>query len=607
MTGNMLRQTLQRTVKQTARRGQHLRVAVASINTNPSTSVRCISNSSKREQVKKANDNNETMLMQQLLDAMDFEEDDEQKQTDAVKLPLTGVVLDIKNNIASISGLRHATIGSVVSISTDTEPICRGIVLFLQKSTAHVALLSDSDTPSVHIGMSVNLEAQELKIPVSLGYLSGNTVDPLGTVLPLEHMKASEIAANDHISVAWGSKTVPKFMSRASLKTPMQTGITALDCLQPLAFGHRVGVVGPRNTGKTKLVLDIISQQIRAAKEKGEEPSHYVYVSVGKSAARVQQIQSFLHHTDALPYTTLVSANDHSSPIMQYLAPFTGCAIAEYFKAYGKTSNSVVIYDDLATHTMVVESLVTSMKLPKISQLQLSAHAVLMERSAQFQQSSLTSFVIAETSDVEVTEFQERISSMVDATIVLKSQLALQKVYPAMDVLQPGASIRGPPFQSTALWLYMTRVRSRINHAAQVQFTMEVSSSLGIESEPETLEEVEYQTLVRQFFSQTPLHSTTQVEREIGVFALSILEMSKLPSKVTWTQIQESLMQKLAKEEIQRMESYPTTQQWTEDMEQILTTRVEEVVDELVKLQIPDPFSRSQYPSRTQLLQRFRR
>ncbi|TMW61117.1 hypothetical protein Poli38472_013580 [Pythium oligandrum] len=566
---------------------------------------------------KTSSESSEAMLMQQMLDAMGMDEEEEETKVEKTvenrsvesNLPLTGVIMEVKNNIASISGLRHATIGSVVSIYAENEdddaaekeqtPVCRGIVLFLEKKAAHVALFSDNErehaVKNVGVGMPVRLEEPELRIPASLGRLTGRAIDPLGNPIELvfKDEETDLPTANDRVSIAWGSKTVPGLMTRAPFKEAFTTGILALDCLKPLAFGHRFGIFGPKNSGKTRMTLDVIAQQVRAAKASGKEPPHFVYVSIGKSPARVQQILQFLEQTDALQHTTIVSADERDSLIMQYLAPFTGCALAEYFMKQSKSNQSVVIYDDLAMHTTVVESLVQTMKLPKVTQLSLSGHTVLMERSAQFLKptpsSSLTTFALADTPDSatgEVSELKERLMSFVDDSVVLESQLALQRVYPPIDVLQPGTSVRGPPFQSAAMWTHVSRLRARINESFHTKEHIDVSAHLGLEIEPEDAEVLEFQALARQFFEQTQLQSINRIEKELGVFYLTTIAITKLPPNMTtWELVRESLsvLQSENPELVHMLEDYPSDKAWTKETEDQLENALERVLAEARK------------------------
>ncbi|KAJ0400953.1 hypothetical protein ATCC90586_007614 [Pythium insidiosum] len=553
---------------------------------------------------------NEVMLMQQMLDAMGMEDDDDDDDSGvaedaavASELPVSGVVLDVKNELASVSGLRHATIGSVVHVYSSEDaadaaaPLCRGIVLFLEKKAAHVALLADRDEADavrrVRSGMHVQLVDQELRIPISVARLKGRAVDPLGKPMPLVYQQQppddAEPTASDLVSIAWGSKTVPGLLARGPLRAPFSTGVLAVDCLKPLAFGHRVAVLGPRNSGKTRPALDAIAHQVAQARATQQEPPHFVYVCVGKSPARVQQLLQSLEACGALAHTTIVSADERDSLILQYLAPFAGCAVAEYMMRHGPTPRSVVVYDDLAAHTTVVEALVHTLRLPKASQLSLSAHAVLLERSAQLRgDASLTTFALADAPDASSgvgSELKDRLLALADDAVELESKLARQRVYPPIDVLLPGASIRGPPFQSAALWAAMNRLRHRINEASQRKESIDAAAQLGLELEPEDGEVLEFQELVRQFFAQpadgadsASSLSLSATETELGVYLLSTLRMAQLPPSTTAQELVQTTVDALraANPELLRLlETHSRAAPWSRDTELAIDAVVE--------------------------------
>ncbi|KAG3007831.1 hypothetical protein JG687_00016919 [Phytophthora cactorum] len=504
-----------------------------------------------------ASDDSEAALAQQMLDFMKLAEEeellpttDEPLSTVQAELPISGVVMGVQNGLARVSGLRHATIGSVVDVSDASgQSLSQGLVLFMEKKVVHVALLNVSNASPVRKGMDVTLQREQLEIPGSVAAFAGAVVDPLGRPVQLgEQEEQEEKAANDRVKVTWGAQSVPGLMTRAPLRSPFETGLLAVDCLHPMAHGHRFGVLGPRNSGKTRVALDVIAHQVARAKAHGDVLPQFIYVCVGKSASRIHQIRDALRITGALEHTTIIASSDRDSLVLQYLAPFTGCAVAEFLMYNGRSPRSVVVYDDLATHTTVVEGLVQALRLPRAAQISLSAHAVLMERSAQFRGAtrketgpSLTSFVLVDAPDsLEIpSEFQERVASLVDDYVGLESSLARSRVFPPVDVLAPGASVRGPPFQSATRWTFVSRLRARINAAAQVKQNVEVARKLGFETEPEDAETLEFLELVQQFFTQKPLLSTTmpgpeqtaptELETELGAFFLTIVDMAHLP------------------------------------------------------------------------------
>ncbi|KAG7399408.1 hypothetical protein PHYBOEH_008922 [Phytophthora boehmeriae] len=568
-----------------------------------------------------AADDSESQLEQQLLDFMKLAEEDEdapavdEEPTGVqAELPLSGVVMGVQNGLARVSGLRHATIGSVVSVKdSDEQFLCQGLVLFMEKKAVHVALLHGNDEAArsrpVTKGMDVQLEQEQLEIPGSVRAFAGAVVDPLGrSLMEDEQKKSAEVSANDRVRVAWGAQTVPGLMARGPLRAPFETGLLAVDCLHPMALGHRFGVMGPRNAGKTRVALDVITHQVALTKARGEQPPQFVYVCIGKSPARIHQIRDALQTTGALEHTTIVAASDRDSTVLQYLAPFSGCAIAEFLMHHGKSPRSVVVYDDLATHTTVVEGLVQSLRLPRVAQISLSAHAILMERSAQFKGASkkeegpsLTSFVLVDAPDSQEipSEFQERVTSLVDDYIGLEASLARNRVFPPVDVLAPGASVRGPPFQSATRWTFVSRLRARINAAAQVKQNVEVARKLGFETEPEDAEALEFLELVQQFFTQKPLLTATmsepteamptELETELGAFFLTFIDMVHLPSSEDapldlWEFLRD-VMAALSREEnhdmLHQLANHPRTKAWSLDLQDNVATLLFDELEEV--------------------------
>ena len=211
----------------------------------------------------KASDATEAGLAQQMLDFMNAADEDVE---DKSKLSVSGVVLDVKNSIATVSGLRHATIGSVVELfdpeADDGACVGRGVVLFLARKVTHVALFRDRDT-AIQIGMDARVAAAHLEIPLDVARVRGRAIDPLGNLLPMYDTrstaddveegeevetttKTTKTPLDQRVTVTWGSKSVPGLMHRGPLKQPLRSGIHAIDCLKPLAYGHRFGILGPR-------------------------------------------------------------------------------------------------------------------------------------------------------------------------------------------------------------------------------------------------------------------------------------------------------------------------------------------------------------------------
>ncbi|OQR84550.1 H - or Na -translocating F-type, V-type and A-type ATPase (F-ATPase) Superfamily [Achlya hypogyna] len=492
------------------------------------------------------------------------------------ELAESGLLLALTQGVGVVSGLKHASLNSTVDIFDEEDQLVgQGIVLDLAKKRARVAVFGDASR--LALGMRVELASNNLSIPVGDSLL-GRVVDPLGKVMDTKGPLDASLERRPCMRAA-----IPTMMERGLLKHPWETGIHVIDCLHPLAYGQRFAVLGPRGSGKTRLAIDMISQQVK--KHAGAEATmpRFVYVAVGKSPARVNQIVQLLGDLGALAHTTIVAADDRQPLIMQYLAPFAGCTIAEHFIAGGDGRKAVVLYDDLAAHTTVVESLLQAMKVPKAARTTFSGHANLMERSTQFSAArggtSLSSLVLADTPGKEdvPSAFQEALVSMVDDHVALDSSLNLRRVYPPIDCLAPGASVRGPPFQKAALWKCMQHIRATIIDGHVVHGNVTLAKGFGLETEPEDQDVLDSRELVQQFFNQRPFQSESATAITVGAFIIANQYVLRLPNPVpVWDVVRHVMttLETVEPELLQLLQGHPDNEVWPDALE----TRVHDVV-----------------------------
>ncbi|RHY32258.1 hypothetical protein DYB32_002716, partial [Aphanomyces invadans] len=247
-----------------------------------------------------------------------------------------------------------------------------------------------------------------------------------------------------------------------------------------------------RGSGKTRLALDILAQQVLRAKHLQDTASmpRIVYVAVGKAPARVTQILQLLTQLDLLPYCTIVAADDRQPLIMQYLAPFAGCRIAESWLNEGVTKNAIVVYDDLSAHTMVgSQTYRKHQTLCCPARLSFSGHTNLMERSTQFSEkrggTSLTSLVLADTPGKEDAASGKE-------NILLRHAIYFGDMYPSL------------------------------------------SRRFGFDTEPEDQEILDSRELVQEFFVQRPFHRLDEDAVLLGAFVLAHHHvLTRLPQKVS--------------------------------------------------------------------------
>ncbi|CAK4464394.1 unnamed protein product [Aphanomyces euteiches] len=495
------------------------------------------------------------------------------------ELAPSGVLLALIQGVGTVSGLRDASLNSMVHIlDEEGRVVGKGVVLHLQKKRAMVAIVGDAS--QLALGMDVELVENDLTIPVG-DDLIGRVVDPLGKPMDGQAELPETVPRQQCMRAA-----IPSMMDRGLLKNPWQTGIQVIDCLHPLAYGQRFALLGPRGSGKTRLALDILAQQVLKFKDTPELMPRFVYVATGKPPARVAQIVQLMKDLKILPYCTVVAADDRQPLILQYLAPFAGCTLAESWLKNGTTKNAFVVYDDLSAHTMVVEQLIQSIKLPKAARMSFSGHTNLMERSTQFSEkrggSSLSSIVLADTPGKEdvPSEFQEALISIVDDHVLLDSSLTQRRVYPPIDCLAPGSSVRGPPFQRAALWKCMQHIRATIIEGHTVHENVTLAKGFGFEIEPEDQEVLDARQLVEEFFVQRPFQPVSEDSILLGAFILANHNLlTRLPQKVFIWDVIKQVEAAMPEELKTQLAEHPRNEMWSE----ALTNQVHAVVSSEIR------------------------
>jgi len=340
----------------------------------------------------------------------------------------TGVVKQVKDGVIFAEGLSNVGYNETVIIKSSGGAV-KGLALNLDDELVGIAVLGDF--LQVKEGDLVEASGEVLGISVDETLL-GKTLDALGnsyntttpacakgTLMPLE-------------------KVAPGVLDRENVKTPLQTGILAIDATIPIGRGQRELIIGDRQTGKSTICIDtIINQQ-------GKDVV-CVYVSVGQKNAKLAQIVSQLEKADALKYTVVVSANASDPAAMQYIAPYTGCAIGEYFAKQGK--HALVIYDDLTKHAWSYRELSLLLRRPPGREAYpgdiFYIHSKLLERALQYNKTlgggSLTALPIVETQAGDLSAYiPTNIISITDGQIFLDKDIFNTGQRPAVDI---GASV----------------------------------------------------------------------------------------------------------------------------------------------------------------------
>lgn len=391
----------------------------------------------------------------------------------SLEMGFTGKVLEVADGVAKISGLRDVAYSEMVEFTGGIK----GVAINLEEEQVGVIVLGDY--LKIREGQEVKGTGKLLSVGVG-ETLIGRTIDPLGN--PLDGKGAIEIKTYYPIE-----KIAPGVTKRTPVNTPLQTGLKAVDSMIPIGRGQRELIIGDRATGKTALVLDTIINQ-------KEENVVCIYVAIGQKASRVAQIIDILKRHQSLGHTIIVAANASDSASLQYLAPYAGCAIGEYFMDKGK--DALVIYDDLTKHAWAYRQISLVLRRPSGREAYpgdiFYLHSRLLERacrlSNQFGGGSLTALPIIETQAGDVSAYiPTNVISITDGQIYLESDLFYAGVRPAINV---GLSV------------------SRVGGAAQVKGMKQVAGRLRLDL-------AQYRELAAfvQFASDLDEKTKAQIER----------------------------------------------------------------------------------------------
>ena len=331
-----------------------------------------------------------------------------------------GSVLTVGDEIATVSGLEHAAYGEILQFSSGVK----GMVQDLRPGRVGCILFGGSD--AIESGSIVRRTGKTAGIPVSDAFL-GRVVDALGA--PIDGK--GELPAEDYFPV---EAPAPGIIDRQPVNTPMETGLLAIDSMFPIGRGQRELIIGDRQTGKTAIALDTILNQ------KGKNVV-CIYVAIGQKSSSVAQLVENLKHKGAMDYTIVVNAPASASASLQYIAPYAGTALGEYFMRKGQ--DVLIVYDDLSKHAVAYRTL--SLLLERSPGREaypgdvFYLHSRLLERSAHLSDAlgggSMTALPIVETQAGDVSAYiPTNIISITDGQIFLESNLFFSGQRPAVNV-----------------------------------------------------------------------------------------------------------------------------------------------------------------------------
>ena len=372
----------------------------------------------------------------------------------SVSVSNVGTVLQIGDGIARVYGLQKAMAGELVEFEDGTE----GIALNLEDDNVGVVLMGEA--LGVQEGSTVKATGKIASVPVGDAML-GRVVNSLGQ--PVDG--SGEIATSDSRLI---ESIAPGIIKRKSVHEPMQTGITSIDAMIPIGRGQRELIIGDRQTGKTAIAIDTIINQASVNNTGDEKKSLYcVYVAVGQKRSTVAQLVKTLSDKDALKYSIIVAATASDPAPLQFLAPYSGCAMAEYFRDNGM--HSLIIYDDLSKQSVAYRQMSLLLRRPPGREAfpgdVFYLHSRLLERSAKMSDDvgggSMTALPVVETQGGDVSAYiPTNVISITDGQIFLETELFFKGIRPAINV---GLSV------------------SRVGSAAQMKAMKQVSGSLKLE------------------------------------------------------------------------------------------------------------------------------
>ncbi len=339
-----------------------------------------------------------------------------------------GQVLSVGDGIARIHGLDKVQAGEMVEFPGGIK----GMALNLE--TDNVGVVIFGNDRDIKEGDTVKRTGSIVDVPVGKGLL-GRVVDPLGN--PLDGKGPIQSAERRRVDVK-----APGIIPRRSVHEPMQTGLKSVDSLIPIGRGQRELIIGDRQTGKTAIALDTIINQ-KSVNATGDEKQklYCIYVAIGQKRSTVAQIVKTLEQFGAMEYTTVVAATASDPAPLQFLAPFAGCTMGEYFRDNGM--HAVIIYDDLSKQAVAYRQMSLLLRRPPGREAYpgdvFYLHSRLLERAAKLNEAnksgSLTALPVIETQASDVSAYiPTNVISITDGQIFLETELFYQGIRPAVNV-----------------------------------------------------------------------------------------------------------------------------------------------------------------------------
>src|SRR5882762_9366624 len=421
-----------------------------------------------------------------------------------------GVVREIGDGVAKIEGLTDAMLNEMLDFGNGIT----GLALNLEETEVGAIILGDYT--KIEEGQEVRTTGKLLQVPVGKGLL-GRVVNTLGQPVdgkgPVKNETSYPV-----------EKIAPGIIRRKSVSQPVQTGIMAIDAMIPIGRGQRELIIGDRSTGKTTIGIDTIISQARlnraaeASGDKDYRPLYSIYVAIGQKQSSIARTITVLEEAGAMPYTIILAASASDSATNQYLAPFSGAAMGEWFMDNGM--DALIIFDDLSKHAVAYRQVSLVLKRPSGREAYpgdvFYLHSRLLERSARLSEKygngSLTALPIIETQLGDVSAYiPTNVISITDGQIYLETDLFYQGVRPAISV---GLSVSR--VGSAAQIKAMKQVAGRIKLDLAQFRELAAFAQFGSDLDAATQAKIERGKRVVEVFKQ-PQYNPSPVEVQVAV------------------------------------------------------------------------------------------
>jgi len=420
-----------------------------------------------------------------------------------------GVIRELGDGVARVEGLSDVMLNEMLDLGRGVT----GLALSLEDTDVGVIILGDDTL--LEEGGEVRATGHLLQVPVGKGLL-GRVVNTLGEPLDGKGPIASETTYPVE-------KVAPGIMRRRPISQPVQSGIMAIDAMIPIGRGQRELIIGDRSTGKTTICVDTIISQARlnraaeAAGDTSYRPLYCIYVAIGQKQSTIAQLVSVLEEHGAMPYTIVMAAPAADSATSQYLAPFAGAAMGEWFMDHGM--DALIVYDDLSKHAVAYRQVSLVLKRPSGREAYpgdvFYLHSRLLERAARvgerYGNGSLTALPVIETQAGDVSAYiPTNVISITDGQIFLETDLFYQGTRPAISV---GISVSrvGSTAQSKA----MKQVAGRLKGELAQFRELAAFAQFGSELDAATQAKIDRGKRIIELFNQ-PQYNPVPVEIQVA-------------------------------------------------------------------------------------------